>query len=60
WDLDPVLPRRARMAGAVSLALWAGIVVAGRMIAYNWFDCDTQPQRAVVNFLAGCSPDSGE
>ena len=38
WDLDPVPPFRARLSGAVSLALWAGIVVAGRMIAYNWFD----------------------
>lgn len=38
WDLDPRPPRRARMAGACSLIFWAGIVVAGRMIAYNWFD----------------------
>jgi len=38
WDLDPVPPRRARLAAGLSLALWAGIVVAGRMIAYNWFD----------------------
>lgn len=38
WDLDAVPPKRARVAGGVSLALWAGIVVAGRMIAYNWFD----------------------
>ena len=38
WDLDPVPPKRARVAGGLSLTLWAGIVVAGRMIAYNWFD----------------------
>jgi len=38
WDLDPRPPFRARLAGAVSLALWAAIVVCGRMIAYNWFD----------------------
>lgn len=38
WDLDPVPPLRARLAGGISLLLWAGIVVAGRMIAYNWFD----------------------
>jgi hypothetical protein len=24
------------------------------MIAYNWFDCDMQPQPAIVNTLAGC------
>ena len=38
WDSDPLPPFRARLAGGVSLALWAGIVIAGRMIAYNWFD----------------------
>ena len=38
WDLSPRPPWGARIAGGVSLALWAGIVVAGRMIAYNWFD----------------------
>ncbi len=38
WDRDPTPPFRARLAGGLSLALWAGIVVAGRMIAYNWFD----------------------
>ena len=60
WDLDPVLPKRARMAGAVSLVLWASIVVAGRMIAYNWFDCDRQPQPSIVNVLAGCDAASPE
>ena len=38
WDLDPVPPAGARVAAALSLLLWAVIVVAGRMIAYNWFD----------------------
>jgi hypothetical protein len=38
WDRDAVAPFRARMAGGVSLVLWACIVVAGRMIAYNWFN----------------------
>ena len=38
WDLDPVAPFKARAAGVFSLLMWAGVVVAGRMIAYNWFD----------------------
>jgi hypothetical protein len=54
WDLAPTPPRAARRAGATSLVLWAIIVVAGRMIAYNWFDCDKQPQPHVVNVVAGC------
>ena len=39
WDLDPVPPLGARAAGGVALALWAAIIVAGRMIPYQryWF-----------------------
>jgi hypothetical protein len=59
WDLDPVPPASARRAGAASLALWIGIIFAGRMIAYNWFDCDRQPQPAIVNWAAGCVVEPG-
>ena len=38
WDQAAVTPFRARVAGFWSLVLWAGVVVAGRMQAYNWFD----------------------
>ncbi len=39
WDLDPVPPPGARLAGGVALALWAGLILAGRMIPYQlyWF-----------------------
>ena len=55
WDVDRMPPRPARIAGALSLALWIGVVVSGRMIAYNWFDCDRQPQPAIINFLTSCA-----
>lgn len=35
WDLAPVPPPRARLAAALSLAFWASVVVAGRMIAFD-------------------------
>jgi hypothetical protein len=38
WDLDTRPPVPARLAGGVSLALWAAVAVCGRLIAYNWFD----------------------
>jgi uncharacterized protein DUF6644 len=40
WDLDPVPPRRARMAGGLSLVLLAIIITMGRMMAYHdyWFN----------------------
>lgn len=37
WDAQAVPPPPARLAGALSLLIWAGVVTAGRMIAYNWF-----------------------
>jgi hypothetical protein len=56
WDVDGIPPRDARVAGGLSLALWVCIVVSGRMIAYNWFDCDRQPQPAIINLLTSCVP----
>ena len=38
WDNEAVIPMRARVAGFLSLVLWSGVVVSGRMQAYNWFD----------------------
>ena len=38
WDCDPTPPMRARLAGFCSLLLWSGVVICGRMQAYNWFE----------------------
>ena len=54
WDTHSRLPAVVRRAGLVSIVLWALIIVFGRFIAYNWFDCDIQPQSAFVNWFAGC------
>jgi Family of unknown function (DUF6644) len=37
WDTAAVTPRAARLAGGVSIGLWAFIVLTGRFVAYNWF-----------------------
>jgi hypothetical protein len=56
WDVSPVPPRAARLAAGLSMALWAVIIMLGRMIPYQmyWFDCARQPQPAIVNLLMGC------
>jgi hypothetical protein len=54
WDRDPVPPRSARFAGYASLVLWMTIIFCGRMIAYNWFDCDRPDQSHIISTLAGC------
>ena len=54
WDSDPKPPVRARVAGAVSLVAWTTVIAMGRMIAYNWFDCDMQVQSELIFWAAGC------
>jgi hypothetical protein len=34
WDTEVVGPRAARTAGALSVALWTGVIACGRLIAY--------------------------
>jgi hypothetical protein len=53
WDTDRVAPKRLRIGAVLSLLLWAGVVVTGRSIAYDWFDC----HKALPEFMywaAGC------
>jgi hypothetical protein len=59
-NIEGVPPRAARIAGALSLTLWICIVFSGRMIAYNWFDCDRQPQPDIINFLTSCDATESE
>lgn len=54
WGDAALPPRAARLAGYASLVLWTGVIVCGRLVAYNWFDCDIQPQSDFVNWAAGC------
>jgi len=54
WDGQPRPPVNVRVTAAVSLCTWAGVIVAGRMIAYNWFDCD-KAQSAFIVWAAGCA-----
>ena len=38
WDSAAVTPSAAKLAGVVSIVLWAFVVICGRLIAYNWFN----------------------
>ena len=53
WDATAP-PLGARVSAVISMTAWIGVIVMGRMIAYNWFDCD-KPQPPAVSALAGCS-----
>lgn len=53
WDSDPIPPKRIRVAAGLSMAFWAGVIITGRCIAYDWFDCGKE-QSALINWAAGC------
>ncbi len=57
WDKNSIIPFKMKMSATISLILWGLVIISGRMIAYNWFDCDKQPQPELVNFLISCSVD---
>jgi hypothetical protein len=57
WDLGPV-PKKSKICAVISLSAWAFVIIFGRLIAYNWFDCDsiTSP---TMSQLTGCPLDPG-
>jgi hypothetical protein len=58
WDDQPTPPAGARLAAVLSIAMWTLVIVTGRMIAYNWYDCD-KPQPGPIAAFAGCPPIPG-
>ena len=52
WDLGPT-PRKAKVAACVSLFVWTFVIVFGRLIAYNWTDCD-QNQSPFIQQIEDC------
>ena len=57
WDKDSSIPRSMKNSAITSLVLWSLVIISGRMIAYNWFDCDRQPQPRWINELTSCEVD---
>ena len=51
------IPRSMKNSAITSLVLWSLVIISGRMIAYNWFDCDRQPQPRWINELTSCEVD---
>ncbi len=53
WDTDPKPPRHIRIGAGLSLALWSGVVISGRTIAYDWYDCHKELPY-LMYWVAGC------
>ena len=56
WDHAAKAPRSLQIGAGLSLLFWLLIVIFGRLIAYDWFDCSGQPGAAIAT-LAGCLVD---
>ena len=54
WDASPSTPGRARLAGALSILFWIGVVVAGRAIGFttsgSGAEREIEPPPADMNF----------
>jgi hypothetical protein len=59
WDSTIKAPRPLQVGAGLSLCFWMLIVICGRLIAYDWFDCRAEPS-AVVATLAGCLADQSQ
>ena len=60
WDTQPRAPLRLRVGAATSILVWILIVICGRLIAYDWFDCAKNPPEYIGSFfgtLSGCLAD---
>lgn len=54
WDAMPRLPGAARASGAISISVWAAVVICGRLIAYDWYDCPKLDPDGLLAGFAGC------
>lgn len=53
WSSEIRAPKNLRVGAALSLGFWILIVICGRLIAYDWFDCEyTDP--GLSQLLSGC------
>ncbi|MYC59364.1 MAG: hypothetical protein F4X09_04110 [Gammaproteobacteria bacterium] len=53
WDSQLRAPRNLRIGAICSLAGWSAIVMCGRFIAYDWFDC-LYLDPGFMSSMAGC------
>jgi hypothetical protein len=53
WVAEPGPPGKVRAASALSRLSWCAVIICGRFIAYDWFECG-KPQPAFINAVEAC------
>ncbi|MEM5517995.1 DUF6644 family protein [Henriciella sp. AS95] len=56
WDSDPKPPRSTRISAMISLSAWIFVVITGRMIAYDWYNCEKLEPGSLLSTFADCQP----
>ena len=54
WDLSQAIPRNARIAAVLSLSAWVMIVISGRLIAYDWYNCEKLDPVGTLSWMIDC------
>lgn len=53
WDSYETPPAKVRLSGAISIASWILVIMFGRFIAYDWYNCG-KPLPAWANAIEEC------
>lgn len=59
WDTERLAPKRLRIGAATSLVVWVLVIMMGRLMAYDWYDCNV-PQGPIINWLVNCELYQGQ
>ena len=54
WDDSPSPPWSAKASAIVSITAWVMVIIMGRFIAYNWFECG-KPLSGFLNAAEECA-----
>ena len=56
WNNSTRAPESLRRGALISIGCWVSVVICGRLIAYDWFDCSKNPAPLISAFI-GCITD---
>ncbi|MGH1421050.1 MAG: DUF6644 family protein [Hyphomonas sp.] len=56
WDTDEKAPRAGQISAIISLASWIIVIILGRMIAYDWLQCEKLEPGSFMHTFTHCKP----
>lgn len=54
WDNDAKAPTAARISATISLVSWIAVIICGRMIAYDWVQCEKLEPGSLLHGFGDC------